>query len=183
MKANKEFIKWLKSQPDGRGHLIETETEFTYEDYKEWCRQNGITPAPYASEPFYSWCSEQSQINFEDDLDNILHSWVAKQGGFLVTGTIGRWNGRFGIVPFIETDFRAVIDRLGGGDILSLTATYDKDAIHIKASHHDSDNLFDVYIIKKGVRLEALTEAIEDGWFNLSIPPFKGALEKITDFI
>ena len=83
----------------GKFIILTSEVEasgFTREDYEEWCKDNGITPGN--DDDFYEYCAEETQLNYEADMDNI-ESCKQYNVPVVVTGTLGLWWGRPEIRP------------------------------------------------------------------------------------
>ena len=181
-KKNKSFLKWIKSRPYGRAHLATTSDEFEYSDYEEWCDINGRTPQGEDSEDFAQWCSEEAQMNYTEDLEN-LKSSMHLQGPVVVTGTIGRWNGSGKIVPVLFDSFKEAWTKMMGRDTLDVDVTYDTQCIHVTGRHHDASNFFDVWIVKDNADTEAIQRRIDEGKFDPLCAYDKRFLQTITDYL
>ena len=179
---NKSFLKWIHSRPDGRAFLLSSRDEFEYSDYEEWCDVNGRTPQGEDSEDFAGWCREEAAVSYSEDLSNLKAS-NHLQGPVIVTGTIGRWNGAFDIVPQIFSGFSEAWDAILGHDTLDVDVTYDTQCIHVTGRHHDASNFFDVWIVKDSADTEAIQRRIDEGRFDPLFAYDKRFLQTITDYL
>lgn len=183
MKKNKSFLAWLKTQKDGKAHLMSTSDVFTYDEYTEDCVFKNIKPAPEESAEFYNWCNDLAASYWEDDLDNMRTSWTEKCGGYLITGNIGRWDGIHEKVPVIVNTFDEVINHVHNKDINDIDISYDTEGFHILAHHHDSTNVIDVHVLKKDADLDKLHEYIDNRQLDMTKPYYRRFITKINDFL
>jgi hypothetical protein len=111
---------------------------------------NDITPTGENSIEFYKWCDDETQTNIECDFDNLKWSKIAN-ADFVLTGSIGRWNGTFDIQPMHYTSLtKAIKAAIGKCDYYDVR--YIDGVIDICASHHDGTNLFTLRLLsKKGI--------------------------------
>lgn len=182
MKINKDFLKWINTRPDGQAYLFTTDNEFEYGDYLDFCEANGLSPLPEDSPEFSQWCDEEALAYYDEDITACKDSANLNRR-FVITGSVGRWNGRFNIVPVFCRDFEEVIRRTTGGDILAVTATYDTRCIHFECSHHDSTNSYDIWLVKHGADEGAIMQRIDNRAFNPSCGYDRRFVEHITDFL
>lgn len=183
MEKNKDFLKWIKTRPEQKAYLFSTETEFSYEDYVEDCEQRDITPGKKGSIEQYKWETQMRQDYYENDRDNIRHSKYGKDG-VVLTGAIGRWNGRFPIKPVIYPTLDEALTAISGGDILDVEASYTTKCIEVTAKHHDFSNCFCIWLLKKNCNEYTLQDRIDNGTFDPeSAYEKRFFIDKITDFI
>lgn len=183
MKKNPSFLKWIKSQKNG-AWLIDSDTEFNYEDYVQYCDDEGIEPAAEDSDEHRRWEETQRQAYYEDDLANCRASSILGKARFFLTGVLGLWNGRKEIVPVIYDDFDAMMRDVIGNDQCTLRATYDTRCITFTVSHHDGTNVFHAFLIRPEADTERLQSRIDDGLVNPDSPyDRKKYFERITDFL
>ena len=90
--------------------------QFTYEEYEDWCEDNGIEPDSDTSENFYKWCYDEAEVNWESDMDNIK-SCKEYNVPCLITGTLGLWWGRPTIQPERMESVYDAIQKCFGRDI------------------------------------------------------------------
>ena len=83
----------------GKFTILESEIDtdaFTREDYEEWCEENDLEAGD--EDEFFDWCAEETQANYEADMDNI-ESCSEYNVPVVVTGTLGLWWGHPEIKP------------------------------------------------------------------------------------
>ena len=125
---------------------------FEYEDYLEFCEANGIEPYDEDSDHFFEWCQEESNFNFEADMDNI-HSCKQYNVPVLVTGSLGLWDGRHEITAKVFPTVYDAIQAMLGRDIRDIEAKFEDGAINVWAYHHDGCNSFTINALSaKGQR-------------------------------
>lgn len=180
MKTNKHFLKRL-AEKDGRILLATTRDEFEYSDYVEWCEINGLMPQGEDSEAFHRWCNETSLSQYEDDVTNMKASSNLERH-FVITGTVGRWNGCFDIVPEIERSFARAFDRCtSGADDVDVFCT--ERYIEVQGHHHDATNILYLWPVKTKTDEDALQRRIDDGTFDPEGAYDRRFLERITDYL
>lgn len=125
--------------------------QFTYEEYEDWCEDNGIEPDSDTSEDFYKWCYDEAEVNWESDMDNIK-SCKEYNVPCLITGTLGLWWGRPTIQPERMESVYDAIQKCFGRDIDQVTVQWIDGAVVVDAYHHDGCNRFTIKALsKKGV--------------------------------
>ena len=137
----------------GKFIILTSEVEasgFTREDYEEWCKDNGITPGN--DDDFYEYCAEETQLNYEADMDNI-ESCSEYNVPVVVTGTLGLWWGRPEIRPErFESVADAIHRCINGSDCNEVFVEYNDGVITVDCYHHDGCNCFTIKALsKKGV--------------------------------
>lgn len=113
----------------------------TYEDYKEFCEDNDITPEAEDSQDFYDWLAQETEFSVEDFRDNLKY---AKFGPVSVSGRLGLWCGS----PSIETTkFDNILDAFNAcvSDAWDVIVTLDKGILTVQALHHDGRNVFTIH--------------------------------------
>jgi hypothetical protein len=124
--------------------------DFAREDYEEWCEDMGIEPGDDSD--FFDWCAEETQNNYECDMDNIEHCWEYNVP-VAVTGTLGLWWGH----PFIKAErFESVADAIHScierSDSYDVLVEYNDGVITVNCYHHDGCNCFIIKALsKKGI--------------------------------
>lgn len=184
MKRNPKFLKWIAGKPDGVAMLATTDVDpddFTYSEYLDWCEANGQKPADESSDEFQFWRYETAGDMFSEDISNLLASGYL-QGPVVITGTVGRWNGRFDIPPEICSTFKEAY-RKCSSEMLDVDVDYDTRCIHIAGHHHDATNYFDVLILRDGADTDLLQRRIDAGSFDPSGVYDRRFFQKITDYL
>lgn len=183
MKKNPNFLKWIATRPEGRAFLLDSSDDgFSYDDYVAFCEINDLTPRGEDSEDFFRWKRDECAINFDEDLAQLKGSRHLK-GPVVVTGTVGRWNGSFDIVPEVFPSFADAYKKIAGRDILDIRASYDTRCIHVEAAHHDATNLFQVWILKGSADRDQLQRRIDDGAFYPEKGYDRRFIQDITDYL
>lgn len=134
--------------------ILTTSTDgFEYGDYVDFCEDNGIEVGEENSDDFYEWCQQETDDNFEDDMDNIK---TCKEYNIpvILTGTLGLWWGRPEIKPVVyESVYDAIQAILEGGSIMDIEARFVDGHIEVEAGHHDGCNVFTIKALSaKGLR-------------------------------
>ena len=181
MKKNKTFLKWLASKPDGMALLASTCDEFDYSDYVESCEANDITPQGEDSDDFHRWCAETAARQYEDDILQ-LKALPALRRPFVVTGTVGRWNGRFDIIPKLYDSFEEAFDEAIAG-AQDVDVRYCTQYISVAGHHHDDTNHFQLWPVKRSANTETLQRRIDNETFDPYCVYDKRFLEPITDYL
>lgn len=122
-----------------------TNIEGSLEYFKEYCEVNEIEMPNDAenSNEFYEWQSEMLSIAWNDLLDNI-ESDKNNDVNCVVTGTVGRWNGTFEIVPTAFPSLRIAINTCAS-NMDYVIVTEDEGIIKVEAIHHDGKNNFEIH--------------------------------------
>ena len=179
MKINKHFLKRL-AENDGRILLATTRDEFEYSDYVQWCEANDLTPQGEDSEDFCRWCSDTSLSQYEDDITQIKAS-ANLDRRFVITGTVGRWNGRFDIRPEMEFSFGRAFDRCASNaDDVDVFCT--ERHIEVHGHHHDATNILYLWLVKATADDDTLQRRLDDGTFAPEGAYDRRFLERITDY-
>ena len=136
----------------GKFTILTNSTDgFDYDEYVDFCEVNGIEPQGEDSDAFYEWCEEESQVNFECDMENIKD---CKQYNVpvVVTGSLGLWDGRHEIVPTRMDSVYDAIQKCISNDICYVDVEYNDGEIKVSAAHHDGTNHFTINALsKKGI--------------------------------
>lgn len=125
--------------------------DFSREDYEEWCEMNDIEPTD-DEDDFFDYCAEETQANYEADMDNIEHC-KEYNVPVVVTGTLGLWWGH----PFIkperyESVADAIHDCMRRSDCHDVLVEYSDGVITMNCYHHDGCNCFIIKALsKKGI--------------------------------
>lgn len=137
----------------GKFTILKSEVDtddFTREDYEAYCEDNGIEPGD--DEEFLDWCAEETQFNYEADMDNI-ESCDEYNVPVALTGTLGLWWGHPEIRP---ERFESVADAIRrcviGSDCEDVLAEFNDGVITVDCYHHDGCNSFTIKALsKKGI--------------------------------
>lgn len=117
-------------------------SDYDYNFYLDFCRDNDITPAEEGSDKYFEWVSRQIEDEW-DDIEYSLSHFPAYDNIVVVEGTLGLWYGTREIEP---TEFDCVIKAInecmrGAEDV---EIRYCKGFITVTAIHHDGRNQFTI---------------------------------------
>lgn len=133
----------------GRFNILTTLVDgFEYSDYVEHCEANGIVPQGKESNDYFRWCEDETEINFEADLDNI-EGHTAYNVPVILTGFVGRWDGQHEICPVSFNSVADAIKACFGNDILDIEVFFDDGKLEVSAHHHDNTNKFTIRALSK----------------------------------
>ena len=128
--------------------------DFAREDYIAYCEDNDLEVGvgDYFEEGFFDWCAEETQANYEADMDNIEHC-KEYNVPVVVTGTLGLWWGHPEIKPErYESVADAIHDCMERSDCNDVLVEYNDGVITVEAYHHDGCNSFTIKALsKKGI--------------------------------
>lgn len=128
--------------------------DFCREDYIEYCEDNGIEVGvgEYFEDGFREWCAEETQANYEADMDNIEHC-KEYNVPVVVTGTLGLWWGHPEIKPERYESVGEAIHRcINGSGCHDVLVEFNDGVITVEAYHHDGCNCFTIKALsKKGI--------------------------------
>lgn len=116
---------------------------FEYEDYLDFCEENGIKPKGRHSDEFYDWCCEECELNYESDFENIENT-EEYNVPVIISGTLGLWWGHPTIEPEEVDSVAEAITKCIGRDIDHIVVEYEDGVIYVKAMHHDGTNHFEI---------------------------------------
>ncbi len=133
--------------------LLSTDTDqYTYEDYKEWCDECDVDCIyEEGSTEFYDWVHEQIDEDINCDKINMKDSEYAERN-FIITGSLGLWDGKHNIKPVFCHGLCEVIDKcIEGRDIwdYDVFLNDDEDYITVHAKHHDGTNVFEIHMLTR----------------------------------
>lgn len=133
--------------------ILTTSTDgWSYEDYKEWCEDNGREPEGEGSDDFWEWCREEADLEFEADLVNI-NSCKEYNIPVVLTGTLGLWWGRPEIKPMVFDSVFDALMHIRETDICEMEAKFVDGEIQVTGLHHDGTNCFTIKALSaKGQR-------------------------------
>jgi len=150
-KTNKDMRK--TDYKHGTFTILKSEVDtdaFDREYYMDCRKVYGIEPGD--EDDFYDWCAEETQANYEADMDNIEHC-KEYNVPVVVTGTLGLWWGH----PFIkpqryESVADAIHDCMERSDCNDVIVEYSDGVITMNCYHHDGCNSFIIKALsKKGI--------------------------------
>jgi hypothetical protein len=126
----------------------------SYEQFKEYCIEceymtEKEIPAENSQE-FTCWSNNEQQAEWEDFIA-ALKEYADKQkgDGFMITGSLGLWDGRRNIYPTFVKTLRAAVEKcVDRGDYIKIEFDKKLHVIEVAVTHHDGTNLFTIQEIK-----------------------------------
>ena len=129
--------------------LISSRLDFDYDEYLDFCKVNDIEPAADGSSEFYEWCNDESEFNYESDLDNIRFWKDFNETEFVITGNLGLWNGHVTLkcTNTVKGLAEAFLECVKDNSIDDFELSYIDGDGHftVKAWHHDGCNVFELW--------------------------------------
>ena len=123
--------------------------QFTYKDYLEWCEKMEQKPAAENSNEYWRWCSDEAQVNYYCDMDDLMYSKL-KDRFFLITGKLGLWWGRPEIKPVLIKGIVPALKKcFGSCDDMDAELNIKEGVINVQSHHHDGTNCFSLLLLNK----------------------------------
>lgn len=122
--------------------LVDTYREVEYQEYLDFCECNEITPQNEDSNEFLDFQSKQIENDVDDFFANLKYNKELPTA-WVVTGTLGLWNGRpeVNVILFKELD-DVIRECLKDCDYFRVVKK--GNLLDICSSHHDGTNYFEV---------------------------------------
>lgn len=123
--------------------LIDTYCEggYSYQDYLEWCEEMDETPAPEGSDAYWDWIDNQKKNDWDDLMANI--GCGKNNGRCLLTGAVGRWDGRHTVYPKAFDTLTDAIKAVAA-DADDVQVWEDGGHVTVHGLHHDGTNIFEI---------------------------------------
>lgn len=122
---------------------------FDYKDYVAECEDNGKTPCEENSDGYWKWIYNQTEMEWDDFLDNIKYSEYYNCP-FMITGTLGLWMGNRDILPvYCNNLYDAITKCLCCSSINDWDIHQENGYIVVNAHHHDGTNSFEIHLLSK----------------------------------
>lgn len=167
--------------------------EVDHDQYLAWIKDHNFTEEEF---PFTKYCLEYEHVQKMDDWITDMccmytHDfWSNNTGaldeepiGFVITGTLGLWNGRPSVGKICLNDnIFATLRKCYGNDIYDLQITWEDGVVVVNAMHHDGTNRLEVRSLSaKGVKWaeKHADYSVEDCQF---LADTKGYTKKIKVF-
>ena len=115
---------------------------YTYDDYQDWCVEENIEAGDDNSMEYYEWLDDQTRQDYEDFIENIKYSKVCNTP-CVVTGTIGRWNGDFEIIPKLFQNLHDAI-KTCGENCNDIIVESENGVVYARCYHHDGHHSFEI---------------------------------------
>ena len=141
----------------GKFTILSTEIDtdaFDREDFEAYCEDMDIEVGDEddMDEAFYDWCAEETQANYEADMENI-ETCKEYNVPVVLTGTLGLWWGHPEIKPErFESVADAIRRCMDGSDCNDVLVEFNDGVITVDCYHHDGCNSFTIKALsKKGI--------------------------------
>ena len=142
MKKEKKYVGILTTYADD---------ELTRDDYKEFCEINDIEEGD--DDAFEEWKRDGAYRTWDDDMDNL--GYIMTEEEFVITGSVGRWDGRRTIMPVRIKALRNAIKRCISGCYMDVEVKLNTESgiIEFDGHHHDGTDSFEIHrMSKNGIR-------------------------------
>ena len=125
----------------------------TYQDYKEYCEEEGIEAGAEDSTEFYGWLNKETEINREDFFANLKYSKNVNEYPCYIIGHLGLWWGNPEIKGVIcDTLTEAIHKCMDGAQDIEIISDNDGE-VTVKGHHHDGTNVFYIRpLTKEGIK-------------------------------
>lgn len=134
-------------------NILSSRDDFTYDDYVEYCEGLDLEPQGEQSWDYIEWCSHEAFDNYDCDRENIERSPM-NEGQFIITGTLGLWDGSHEIK--CSKTFDTLLDAIDAcipNCACEIEADWHNGVVEVRVYHHDGTNCFDIHqLSKKGER-------------------------------
>jgi hypothetical protein len=132
-----------------------------YCDYKEYCDANDIVAEDDTSSAFFEWVSDTLSMEWNDFIYNITKHYNSP---CVVTGTIGRWNGRYSFSPKRYNSLADAISHCNCEDTITIIA--EDGVVKMFSYHHDSHHEFIIHKLNEMGCMEENTNLLFDEKFH-----------------
>lgn len=129
--------------------LIDTTWIPPYEDYVDFCKNNGIEPSEENSDDYWEYVSDSHENDWDYLRLNLGHGSDNANEPCVITGTLGLWNGNKTVLPVRCETLFAAIKRCFGQSIDNIVAIWEDGEVHVTAYHHDGENHFTINRLSK----------------------------------
>lgn len=131
--------------------LCDTTRDVSYEEYLDYCRSNDEEPQDEESNDYREFCVKAQNWEWNDFMENLPYIF-GNDCHWMITGSIGRWNGRYDVYPTIESSLEDAIRACIGRDTMDVKVKRVGHTIVVVGLHHDGRNYFELHALTdKGV--------------------------------
>ena len=124
--------------------LVDTAREVDIDEVNEYLETHGREPVEEDSDAYWDVAGYLRNWDWEDFKDNVKYSSLNNEQ-FLITGTLGLWNGSPTIIPVLENSLEEAINRCISGSTMDIEVEFDNGHLNVYCSHHDGTNCFEIY--------------------------------------
>lgn len=133
--------------------IYDSQADYTYEDYCEWCEDNEIEPKGEYSNDYFRYLADCRSNDYDDFKSNMSYSKF-KDEPCMIVGSLGLWHGRPEIVPVkCDTLEEAIEKCLDNRFDFECEIVLNDGHVDVNIHHHDGTNCFEIWLLsKKGKR-------------------------------
>lgn len=139
--------------------MVDTMRDVDYSEVEDFCNINDMKAPEEGSHECYELESRLKAYDWEDFVDNL--KYTLKNEDFLVTGTLGLWNGRHDIYAQVKNGLYDAVMYCIGDSTLDVDVQFNDGVIEVNCHHHDGTNCFEIhrlpYLGKKEIEKEKYT--------------------------
>lgn len=133
------------------------------EEYAEITDDDSVLNSRDNDSSFYNWVWDCLNIEWESFLSNL--QYYKHDGECVVIGNVGKWNGRFDIVPH---KFECLKDA-----VLACVKSADNVIVNLKDGHlevveihHDGRNYYEIYLLNKLGRVTSGADLSKSSYYR-----------------
>lgn len=145
--------------------LVDTARDIDIEEVNEYREANGLPPVEDDSDEYYGTARHLADWDWEDFKDNLKYSKLNNEQ-FMITGTLGLWNGSPTIVPTLKNSLEDAIFACLSNSICDVEVEYDNGHLNVFCSHHDGTNCFEIHRLSYLGKKEVEKSKYYWGWDN-----------------
>lgn len=114
--------------------------EDAYEEYKEECEDEDEEP-----EDIYEFARKETDLNMEEDIFTLKRLAETRSEKWVVTGTLGLWDGRHIIFPKVFPSLQRALSACWKDcEIVEVVTDEKGDYLIFTGHHHDGTNCFEL---------------------------------------
>lgn len=122
---------------------LDTTIAPSYEEYVEWCELNELEPKDENSNDYWDYVYLTRDMDCGDFWDNLKYSRIDDQYNWIVSGTLGLWQGDRDICQTMFNSLEDAIRKcLGRCDDIIIKKR--GSVIYVTGLHHDGRNNFEI---------------------------------------
>lgn len=126
--------------------VFDSDYDYSYEDYVEYCEMNDMTPDAKDSMGYWDYVNEEHEVDWDCFRENLRFS--ENNGKCMVTGVLGLWDGRPHIVPEVFDTITEAIDKICNVSFdYNLEVRLKDGYLQVRQGHHDGVNWFEIHLL------------------------------------
>lgn len=126
--------------------LCDTTRDVSYDEYLDYCELNEEEPQGEESNDFYEFRAKAQNWEWDDFMEQLPYMYYT-DWPWLITGSIGRWNGRYDVYPTMEKSLEDAIRSCIGRDTMDVKIKREGHTIIVIGHHHDGTNYFELHAL------------------------------------